>query len=104
MHAICAKRLRTSEPADCKIALPMVVRPIAIAFVTLMTACTVGEVDIGGDDDGGGGSGEGQSFNMIVKPLVTECIACHTTLPPPAISQPPNLGKYSDLQAAYKTK
>lgn len=77
---------------------------MTLAFLGLVTACTVGEVDIGGGDGGGSGSGGGQSFNMIVKPLVTECIACHTTVQPPAIQQPPNLSQFNVLDARYKMK
>lgn len=78
----------------------MVARAVLVAL--FMTACTVGEVPIGGGPDGGGGNnngtGGGQSFNAMVKPLVTECVACHSA------GQPPNLMSFNMLQATYKQK
>jgi hypothetical protein len=78
----------------------MVARGVLVAL--FITACSVGEVPIGGGPDGGtgnnNGTGGGQSFNAMVKPLVTECVACHST------TQPPNLMSFNMLQAPYKAK
>jgi hypothetical protein len=77
----------------------MVVRAV-LTTLLLVTACSVGEVPIGGSgpDGNNDGTGGGKSFNMIVKPLVTECVACHAT------TQPPNLSSFMTLDAKYKTK
>jgi hypothetical protein len=93
---------------------------LCLVLVGSLAACTVvvnstvgGSV---GDDDGGGvdaaqggggednpgegtGGGGGQSFNMIIKPLVTECVGCH------GLGQTqPTLISFQDLQAKYKQK
>jgi hypothetical protein len=78
----------------------MVVRAVLTTLI-FITACSVGEVPIGGGagpDGNNDGTGGGMSFNMIVKPLVTECVACHST------TQPPNLTSYMALEAKYKSK
>jgi len=77
----------------------MVARAVLAALV-MTTACSVGEVPIGGGgpDGNNDGTGGGKSFNMIVKPLVTECIACHST------TQPPNLMSFMMLDGRYKAK
>ena len=58
----------------------MVVRGFLTSLILM--ACTVGEVPLGGGgtpDGGNDGTGGGQSFNAIVKPLVTECVGCHSS-------------------------
>ena len=80
-----------------------VLRAALVSLFTMAAACSVGEVPIGGGTpDGGGGdgggTGGGQTFDARVKPLVTECIACHGG------TQAPNLASFAVLQATYKTK
>lgn len=78
----------------------MVVRAV-VAALLMTAACSVGEVPIGGGgtpDGNNDGTGGGMSFNAMVKPLVTECVACHST------TQPPNLMSFSALDAKYKAK
>lgn len=70
----------------------------------LLAACSVGSVGDTADDDGGGGGdgmGGGQSFNAMVKPLVTRCAGagCHATG-----SNQPDLTDYSKLVDKYKSK
>lgn len=76
---------------------------IAVLLTTL-SACELGEVGGGADaggggmDGSGGGGGGGQSFNAMIKPLVTTCTGCHSGI------TPPDLSSFDKLGAAYKTK
>jgi hypothetical protein len=68
---------------------------LRIALISLLLgACSVGEVPIGGGGDGGGNGAA--TFESMIKPLVTECAACH-------VGQPPNLSSFDVLQTKYKT-
>jgi hypothetical protein len=76
-----------------------------VTSLIVLGACSVGEVPGAGPDGGtGGGSGSGmgggQSFNAIVKPIVSRCAVpgCHSG------TQAPNLSDFSQLTAPYKTK
>ena len=72
-----------------------------IAVFVLFAACSVGEVPAGNGatpDGGGGGGGGGQSFEAMIKPLVTECVGCHGG------GQAPNLTSFMALEQTYKTK
>lgn len=72
------------------------------ALLALLAACSVGEVTDGGVDSGmdmNNGTGGGQSFNMIIKPLVDpKCTGCHSA------GTPPTLSSFSALQPKYKMK
>lgn len=81
--------------------------PRAALLLSLLVACSVGEVPLpGGAPDGGatadapasGASPGAISFNMKVKPLVTACVACHSG------GQAPNLTSFDALDARYKMK
>jgi hypothetical protein len=75
----------------------VVFRAAVASMFILLGACSVGEVPIGGNTDGGGGVG-GQTFETMVKPLVTKCIGCHSA------AQGPTLTSFATLQAKYKVK
>ncbi len=89
-------------------------RLFSLTIATLLTSLTVSACDLGevgggtgtpdaapGMDsamgDGGGGGG-GQSFNAMIKPLVTGCVGCHSGV------TPPNLSAFNVLDAKYKMK
>lgn len=75
-------------------------RSSLIALVVVLGACDVGEVPAGGGPgpDGGTGGIQAQTFDTVIKPLVSpRCTGCHGT------TQAPNLSSYTDLQAKYKT-
>ena len=71
-----------------------------IALLVSLTACSVGEVpgDGTGNPDSGMGSQNEQSFNMVIKPITTTCLGCHSGV------TAPNLSSFSTLQAKYKMK
>jgi len=66
----------------------------------MLAGCSVGEVPIGGGGVDGGVDVATQSFNAMVKPVVSRCAvaACHGGV------QSPNLSDYAKLEARYKTK
>jgi len=78
-------------------------RSSVVALFFLLGACDVGEVPPGsgggpgGGPDGGTGGTQAQTFDSVIKPLVTRCTSCHGT------TQAPNLGSYSVLDAKYRT-
>ena len=73
---------------------------VKVALFALLAACSVGEVPIGGGGgvDGGGGDPNAASFDSQIKPLVTECLACHSGV------QQPTLTSFATLEPKYKTK
>ena len=82
---------------------------VKLVLLALLTACSVGEVPIGGGGggvdggvgrDSGGGSGDPNqlSFTNTITPLVGACLGCHSAV------QPPVLTSYAALDAAYKAK
>ena len=74
-------------------------RSSLIALVVVLGACDVGEVPAGGGTgpDGGTGGNQAQTFDTVIKPLVTRCTACHGT------SQAPNFTSYQTFDARYRT-
>jgi hypothetical protein len=69
-----------------------------IALFMMLAACGVGEVSDGTPDSGmTGGAGE-NSFNTMIKPLVTECTGCHGS------GTKPILSSYASLTADAKYK
>jgi hypothetical protein len=74
-------------------------RAAAWSLFLVLGACGVGEVPIGGGGtpDGGGGT-PAQTFESQIKPLVTNCLGCHSGI------QGPILTSYDTLAAKYKVK
>lgn len=69
------------------------------AVVTfLISACSVGEVPIGGGGVDGGAGGSEAGFTATIKPLVTTkgCVSCHSA------GQPPNFTSYATLAPMYR--
>ena len=70
----------------------------AAALFALLTACSVGAVEGDPPIDAPQSANE-LSFNMMIKPLVTECVGCHGNG-----QSPPNLTSFSALASKYTTK
>lgn len=83
-------------------------RSSLIALVVVLGACDVGEVPPAGGgpgpDAGSGSNTQAQTFDSVVKPVVTRCAVagCHTATPP-ATCQAPNFYSYDTLDPMFKT-
>jgi hypothetical protein len=76
-------------------------RSSLIALVVVLGGCDVGSVPPAGGgpapDGGTGGGNQAQTFDTVIKPLVTRCTGCHGT------TQAPNFTSFATLDAKYKT-
>jgi hypothetical protein len=71
-----------------------------LALLVLFSACSVGEVpgEGSGTPDAPAAGPNQLSFNAMIKPLVANCLGCHST------GQPPNLTSFDTLEAKFKVK